>query len=461
MASALGAPAPRRHPFIAARTLDSYPVGRHRWALLGLTVMATILAAYEFNLAPLLPLLLPYLHMSKVTYGYFITFAVLTSGVAAFYGGPLADRYGRVVLIDACLACTTLLTFLNIAVTGIWSFVLVRTLMGMVGGLMAGAGAALVRDMSPRLSRAMAFGLLTIGPVGSNWLVNFIAGQTLPIFHTWQSQFWIMGTLGTLIYVPILLWLKDLSPELRLKIFASERATIERASEQRPVHEIPHSNREAFAMVLRHYEVWAMVFGVNAFLMIYVVIQSFGPLMFTEAFHYSSAAAAEVNAYFWLFNLLMLVVVGFSSDRLQLRKPFTVLGALLTLGLMAWWIPTFGHGLSRATTIVVASALGGFLAIGYVPWAAEFSETLEDISPALQATGWAFFGLVARGWIAISAPLMLYVASRSGWDHWMWVCLGGVAIYALVMCSVRGRWLPAASALAPAPPQPAARLSAD
>jgi hypothetical protein len=45
--------------FIAARTLQTYPTGRYRWSMLALTVLATILASYEFQLAPLLPLLLP------------------------------------------------------------------------------------------------------------------------------------------------------------------------------------------------------------------------------------------------------------------------------------------------------------------------------------------------------------------------------------------------------------------
>ena len=120
--------------------------------MLGLTVLATILAAYEFQLAPLLPLLLPYLHLSHVGYGAFITFAVLISGISAFFGGPLADRYGRVLLIDICLGAVTVLTFANLLITGIVSFVIICAAMGIVGGLMAGAGAALVRDMSPRLA---------------------------------------------------------------------------------------------------------------------------------------------------------------------------------------------------------------------------------------------------------------------------------------------------------------------
>jgi hypothetical protein len=46
----------------------------------------------------------------------------------------------------------------------------------------------------------------------------------------------------------------------------------------------------------------------------------------------------------------------------------------------------------------------------------QFSETLEDVSPALQATGWAFFGFIARGGVAISAPIILTIAVHPGWD---------------------------------------------
>lgn len=423
--------------FKAARTLAHYPQGSERWAMLGLTMLATVLASYEFTLAPLLPLLLPYLHMSRLAYGYFVSAAVFASGISAFFGGPLADRYGRVVIIDTCLFLTTVLTFFTVLVTGVWSFIFVRILMGLIAGLMAGAGAALARDMSPRLSRALAFGLLTIGPVGANFLSNFIAGMTLPIYHTWQSQIRIMGFLATLMYVPIVLFLKDLSPELRLQIFHSASAALYAQTPGRKPVEIPKSAREAFGGLLGHPEIWLMVMGVQAFLTVYVVIQAFGPLMFTEAFHYSSADAAAMNANFWLLNLALLIVTGIVSDRTQLRKPIAIAGAIATAALMAWWIPTFGMSLPRITMAIVAGTLGAFLAIAYLPWAALFSETLEEISPALQATGWAFFGLVARLWVAISAPLMLFVAARHGWATWMWVCLAGVICYIASLVLVR------------------------
>jgi MFS family permease len=318
------------------------------------------------------------------------------------------------------------------------TFVVVRTAMGIVAGLMAGAGAALVRDMSPRFSRALAFGLFTIGPVGANWLSNYVAGATLPIYHTWQSQIWIMGFLGVAMYIPIALWLKDLSAELRLQVFREELAAREAEGRRLPAAaELPSSTRDAFARLLAHSEVWLLVLGVTANLTLYFAIQGFGALMFTEAFHYSPADAARLNAYFWLANIVALVITGIISDRLQIRKPIAIIGGILALALIAYWVPMFGHTPPERTLALVATLMGCFLAIAYVPWAAQFSEALEDVSPALQATGWAFFGLVVRGWVAISAPLSLYVAVHHGWGLWMEVSFVGMALYVLAMVLTR------------------------
>ncbi|MGO9452529.1 MAG: MFS transporter [Candidatus Binataceae bacterium] len=442
--------------FSRNRTLTQYPLGPHRWALLLMTVLAIILASYEFQLAPVLSLLLPYLHLSKIGYGYFVSFTVLISAISAFFGGPLADRYGRVVIIDSCLAVVTLLVFANLLVVGIKSFIVVRTTMGIVAGLMAGAGAALVRDMSPRLSRALAFGLLTIGPVGSNYLANFIAGVTLPIYHTWQSQMWIMGFLGIAMYVPIILFLKDLSPELRVRIYQSEVAAVEAEGHRLPsASELPSNAREAFATLLKHFEPWLMVLPFTVSLSLYIAIQAFGPLMFTESFHYTPADAAAMCAYFWLGNMGALIVTGLISDRLQLRKPIAILGAILTSALLVWWIPTFGEALPRHMMTIVATVLGCCLAIGSVPWAAQYSEALEEISPALQATGWAFYGLITRGWVAISAPLMLTIAVRYGWASWMKFALAAFIFFGLAMAFTHPSAVPAVRVSTKREPHPA------
>ncbi|HYB91994.1 MAG TPA: MFS transporter [Candidatus Binataceae bacterium] len=446
--------------FVRRRTLTHYPHGTKRWGLLILTMLASVLASYEFHLAPVLPLMLPYLHLSKIQYGFFLSFGVPVGAIAAVYGGPLADRYGRVVVIDGCLAVLTVLVFANLFITNIPTFLVVRYSMGIIGGLIAGAIAALVRDMSPRVSRALAFALFTIGPVGSNWLVNFVAGKTLPIYHTWQSQFWITGCLSIAMFLPILFWLSDLSPELRMEVFRSEMAEREAQGKKHPAPEnLPSGVRDAYARLLSHAEVWLLAIGVMAFLMFYMMVTTLGPLMFSEAFHYSPGDAARLNANFWLADAASLIVFGWVSDRLQIRKPIAIFGAILSTIITIYWIPFFGHTPPERTLAWLAAILGACMAMAYIPWAAQYSETLEEISPALQATGWAFFNLVGRVWGVGMSPLSLYVVSRYGWASWIKVCAGGIVFYIVAMALSRGPFYKFAQSTAQAPEDAAAALS--
>ncbi|HJU29589.1 MAG TPA: MFS transporter, partial [Candidatus Binataceae bacterium] len=292
--------------FAEHRVLDSYPTGWYRWWMLLLTVFATIVSFYEFGFSAMLPLWLPALHFSREQFGWFLTCAVFLSGFSAMAGGPLADRHGRVVVIDVCLGLIILLTFANLLMTGFWSFVVVRGAMNLVAGLMWGALGGLTRDMSPRVSRAAAFGLLTVGAVACQWLWNQVPAWTLPLFHTWQSQILIMGGLAVVLYIPVLLWLKDLSPKLRLMVIDSE-GTGEAFESGDVPHAQPGSAMAVFGQLLSRWEIWVLVVGVVAFLTTAITIQTFGPLMFVEAYHYKPAEAAAMTANFWLLNLVMLV----------------------------------------------------------------------------------------------------------------------------------------------------------
>jgi len=428
------------------RTLETYPVGAHRWAMLMLTVLATIVSFYEFQFAPLLPLWMPALHFSLDDFGWFLLFAVLLSGGSAMIGGPLADRHGRIIVIDVCLAIIIVLTFANLLMTGFWSFVIVRGAMNLTAGLMWGALGGLTRDMSPRVSRGAAFGLLTVGAVGCIFLWNFISGVTLPLFHNaWQSQIWIMGILAIVMYIPVLLWLKDLHPNLRLTIVESEATVAAAPAEhmREAAMEVPASGGAAFRELLSRWEVWVLVVGSVAFLTLPITSQTFFPVMFTGAFHYTPAAAAKMASYFWLLNLFMLVPAGLLSDKLRVRKPLVLIGDVAALVALIWWIGTFSNTLPSLQLATMMFVLGGLVAFAFIPWCAQYSELLEDISPALQASGWSFFQLIYRGWIAISGTIVTHVSHRYGWAAWMWVAAAGMAMLIPAMLSVRGGWLPA------------------
>lgn len=431
------------------RTLETYPVGAHRWGMLLLAVLATIVSFYEFQFAPLLPLWIPNLHFSREAFGFFLLGAVLLSGGSALIGGPLADRHGRIIVIDVCLAVIIALTFLNLVMVNLWTFVVIRGAMNLTAGLMWGALGGLTRDMSPRVSRGAAFGLLTLGAVGCVWLWNFVSGMTLPLFNgSWRAEIILMGAIAVVMYIPVLLWLKDLHPSLRLTIVESESTAAVAPVE--PVREaagseVPESGSEALRQLLSHYEVWTLVIGVVAFLTVAITIQTFGPLMLTETLHYSAADADKAASFFWLLNGLLLVPSGWISDKLRVRKPLCLFWTILLIAALVYLIPELTPD-SKAPVFameIMMTVLGGLTALAFIPFCAQYSELVEDISPALQATGWSFFQLIYRGWIAISGPILLAVAAHYGWISWMWVTVAGAGLFILASLSVRGGWLPA------------------
>jgi hypothetical protein len=102
-----------------------------------------------------------------------------------------------------------------------------------------------------------------------------------------------------------------------------------------------------------------------------------------------------------------------------------------------------------------ATVVGCFIGMTIVPWSAQYSETLEEISPALQATGWAFYGLVARGWGLISAPLSLTIAMRYGWAAWMKFTLVALVMFGVAMFFTHPSPAPARAAIPKPKPEPA------
>jgi predicted MFS family arabinose efflux permease len=454
--------------------LETYPTGWYRWWMLLLTVFATIVAFYEFGLSSMLPLWMPSLHFTLKQFSWFLTCVVFLSGFSAMIGGPLADRHGRVMLIDICLAIIILLTFANLLMTGFWSFIVVRGAMNLIAGLMWGAMGGLTRDMSPRMSRAAAFGLLTAGAVGCQWLWAFVPGLTLSIFPTWQAQMMVMGTLAVVLYIPVLLWLKDLSPKLRLMVLDSE--SIGEAFESGDVpHEAPGSAISAFGRLLGRWEVWLMVVGVVAFISVAITIEIFGPLMFEQAFGYDHATADRLAANFWLLNLIMLVPAGIFSDWLGVRKPVSIVLGCVTLATLVWWTRNFYPPLSASALSWVMLILGGIVACAFIPWCALYSEYVEDLSPALQATGWSFFQFIRRSWGAFLPPVLTAFTAHFahseaiarhltipdarawniGWAAWMDITIAGTVLWLFSLFALRGFWKPAASPQAAAHPAPA------
>ena len=84
--------------------------------------------------------------------------------------------------------------------------------------------------------------------------------------------------------------------------------------------------------------------------------------------------------------------------------------------------------------------IGALFDCTYIPWAALYSEYLEDLLPALQATGWAFFNSIFRFWLASAGMLQPIIAEHFEWGAWVWIVALGVVTYLVTLLVVPGYW---------------------
>jgi MFS family permease len=428
------------------RDLTTYPRGWLQVGLMLLVVVANLVASYEGELAPVVPLLVPYLKLTLTQYGYIVAGTVVVTGIVAMISGPWIDRHGRTFFVVAGTFVTAIAVFAMTLVHTATSFIIVRLVMAIVLGVAYPATTGLVRDFTPRVGRALGFGLWTFGPVGANFLAAWVAGWTLPLFHdAWQSQFVIMGGFCLVVSALVGLFIRDLSPALRAQIVHDRREAelADRRAREETV-EMAHPR-----LVHGSWRVWLLTIGINLFLLVYFFTTAFGPVYLVEAFKYPPAQAAGVASTFWLANLGALILVGVLSDWARLRKIFSLAGVVGLLIFMYFWIHLLGRSVPVGTMVIYTSLQGVLLGIGYGPWMALFSENLEDIHPTLVATGWAVSALVTYVIAAISAAVTFPIVARIGFAGFLEICWAGILAYGIILpIAGRGPWLrPAAHAV--------------
>jgi MFS family permease len=420
------------------RELTQYPQGWTQVWLLALVVIANVVHSYEAELAPVAPLLVPYLKLTLVQYGLIVALTTMVSGLAAMAAGSRFDRYGRAIFVVASTVVTAVAVFAMTLVYNALSFILVRLLMAVVLGLAVPATTGLVRDFTPRVGRALGFGIWTFGPVGANFLASWVAGWSLPLFHDdWRSQFILMGAFCLVVSIIVARYIRDLSPGLRAEVVhdRAEAAEASRRAAGRGADIAPPR------LVYRSFRVWALAVGITFFLLIYYFSTAYGPLYLTQVFHYPPAVAARVASTFWIANLGVLVLVGYVSDRIGLRKILSLLGVVGLLIFMAFWIRLIGRPVPPATMEWYTSLLGVLLAIGYGPWMALYSENLEEIHPTLVGTGWALWACVQYVLAGAAGAVTFLVVGRWGYQAWFDICWAGIALYGALLAFGKGPWL--------------------
>jgi len=384
------------------RQLAHYPPTGARYRYLGIVVLTTIVLYYLYYVeGAVTPLMLPGLHMS---FRNFLLLLVVSNAIGAFtaFIGGLSDRIGRANLTiygTLVVGLLQLVAIPNIRTQA--AFWVAYCAIGFVEGIILVATPALIRDFSPQMGRASAMGFWALGPTVGSLAASEVATRTLPHLHPWQDQFIISGVVCLVMVVIAFFGLRELSPGLRDQLMVSEKERVLVEARARGI-DVEKATAHPLRTMFRP-DLVASSLGISLFLLVYYASVSVLTLYWVVVFSRSTADANGINTWYWGIDALLLVAVGLLSDKLRVRKPFMVFGAVFAMAVTVALIVQAGHPhAGYYANVIVVVLLGAAIACTYTPWMASYTERVEAHNPALAAMGLAVWGWILRIVVATS-----------------------------------------------------------
>jgi MFS family permease len=380
---------------------------------LGIVVLTTITLYYLYYVeGAVLPLLLPSYHMS---FEYFLYVIVVSNAIGAFtaFIGGLSDKIGRANLTIYGTLVVGLVQLVAIPnVHSKFGFAIAYSVIGFAEGTILVSTPALMRDFSPQVGRGAAMGFWALGPTMGALAASLVATHTLTHLHPFQDQFIISGFFCMGIVIISFIFLRELSPQLRdqLMVTERERALVEARAMGIDVESaIAHPLRSMLRLDLLSSSI-----GISLFLLFYFASVSVLTLYWVVIFGRTTPDANAINVWYAAFLSGALVFFGVLSDRLRVRKPFMVVGAVATIVATVFLIlqvndPHVGYYSNVLIMVLLAITIG----CAYAPWMASYTEQIEAHNPALTATGLAVWGWTLRIVVAVSFLVLPRVITTS------------------------------------------------
>ncbi len=388
------------------RQLSSYPENGPRSLYLAITVLATVVLYYELYIqGAVATQIITDFNFSFTGYVFVSVIGNLIGAFASLFAG-LADRWGRANLVVYGLLITGAIILFGLPhAPNKTVFTVLFALLSFVEGVVLVATPALIRDFSPQVGRGVAMGFWTLGPVLGSLVVTSVSSSTLDSHPDWRFQFYVCGIAGLVVFVIAFLGLRELSPALRDQLMVSmrDRALIE----ARAAGIDPNKALEGHWKQMLRFDVLGSAFAISVFLLLYYILVGFAVVYFATVYGYSEARGNALANWYWVTNAIALVVTGVLTDRFRVRKPFMIVGGIIsivggTLFALAATDPDVDY-YTLARYFVLAAAGGG---MAYVAWMASFTETVERHNPAATATGLAIWGWTIR--IVVSVSLAVF-----------------------------------------------------
>jgi MFS family permease len=431
------------------RDLPHYPTGGYRIFLLAIVVLANIVFTWTVAAgAAATTVIFPHFGMTLNYYSDLLVVAGVCGGVAA-YVTSFGDRWGRANMVIIGLAINAVFALWAIpnASDKTWYSVATCVLYLADGAIFVGTP-ALVRDFSPQMQRGLAMGFWTFGPVAGYFVLSAVARAYLPAvnvtFANWQELYRFSGYAAIVMFVVCLFFLRELPASIRSQAMAAmkDRQLVEARARGLDLEQL---TKNRWRQVL-HVNTVLSPIAISLFLVIYSTAIAYFVFYLPAFLGFSLSSFNGIQEIYWGVNIVALVLWGFLSDKLMVRKPFMVVGAIGTI-IAIVLLMNQHRGVSFGAMAAILSFLSLSLACCYAPWFASFTETLESYNPGLIATGSSLYGFATR---LVGVPFGLVIPhiigspieTASGWRTWYYICIGCVVVFVPFIFTMHGRWSP-------------------
>ncbi len=387
------------------RDLDAYPDTLPRYTYLSIVVFTTVVLYYQLYVAGSVGTqILGGFHM---TFLFYVTGIVISNAIGAFasLAAGISDRIGRANLVVFGTIITSL-----IATFGVTSahtkipYIMWNGAAGMVEGVILVATPALVRDFSPQVGRASAMAFWAMGPVLGSLVTSEVSSHTLNSLPTWQDQFRIAGIAGLVVSAIALFTLRELNARLRDQVMVSLEEQTVLAVKARGL-DLEQATRHPWRQMFKA-DIVLSAIAIALFLQIYYIAVAFFPILFETTLGFSQSQANSLLNWYWSANAISLLCWGALSDRFAVRKPFMLVGSIMTCVTTITFIHKVGEGTpSFASIATLLVLIGVWSGATFAPWMAGFTETVERRNPALSAHGLAIWGWLLR--LIVSASFLV------------------------------------------------------
>jgi MFS family permease len=375
------------------------------WALDGMDVMV-----YSF----VVPTLIAIWHITEGQAGLLATSALLISAAGGWFAGLLADRYGRVRILQLTIACFALFSLLSGLTNSFWQLLVTRGLQGLGFGGEWAVGAVLMGEAIRAQHRGKA-----VGTVQAGWAIGWgLAALSYALLFSllapgiaWRAMFWI-GILPALLVFYIRRNVRE--PE----VYSKTRQTV-RVDHPGRFFEIFHPN------LLRVTALTSLVaVGAQGG---YYAITTWLPTFLKSQLHVSALNTGGYLGVVIAGSFLGYLAGAHLADRLG-RKPTLILFAAASFASVAAYTdwPISNHGM-----LALGFPLGFFCSGVFSPIGAFFTELFPT---GLRGSGQGFSYSFGRALGAVFPALVGYLSATMSLGHA--IAVFAVSAYALMILAV-------------------------